>query len=181
MTEYEKMLNGLVYDGRDKEIRAIQARAFSLVQRINQRVELSQSLHLIRLLVKYCGSGSVIRPPFYCEFGQQIIIGEKCYINMGVTMLDGAKIVIGNNVMIGPSAQFYTASHSTDHRQRRQWETTCKPITIGDDVWIGGNAVINSGVTIGARAVVAAGAVVTKDVPPDSLVGGVPARILKGL
>ena len=96
-------------------------------------------------------------------------------------MLDGANITIGNNVMIGPSVQFYTASHSTNHLERRQWQTFCKPITVEDDVWIGGNAVINQGVTIGARSIVAANAVVNHDIPADCMVGGTPAKIIKKL
>lgn len=103
------------------------------------------------------------------------------FINMNVVMLDGAPITIGDHVLIGPSTQFYTASHSLDYRRRQAWETICKPIVIEDDVWIGGNVVINQGVTIGARSVVAANSVVNQDVPPDTLVGGTPARILRSL
>ena len=96
-------------------------------------------------------------------------------------MLDGAKITIGSNVMIGPATQFYTPSHSLDCLQRRKWETFCKPITIEDDVWIGGYVVINQGVTIGARSVVAANSVVNSDVSPDTLVGGAPAKVIRQL
>ncbi|MGL6170973.1 MAG: DapH/DapD/GlmU-related protein, partial [Vibrio sp.] len=87
----------------------------------------------------------------------------------------------GNHVLIGPNVQFYTASHPLDYRRRRAWETICQSIVIEDDVWIGGNVVINQGVTIGARSVVAANSVVNQDVPSDSLVGGTPARILRSL
>ena len=124
-------------------------------------------------------ASSIIRSPFYCEFGKTIFIGESTFINMNANMLDGAKISIGNNVLIGPNAQFYTASHSLNYRERRNWETLCKPITIEDDVWIGGNTVINQGVTIGARSVIAANSVVNSDVPPDSLYGGTPAKLIR--
>ena len=100
---------------------------------------------------------------------------------MGVLMLDGAQITIGDHVLVGPNAQFYTASHSTDYKSRRRWETFCKPIAIEDDVWIGGNAVINQGVTVGARSIIAANSVVNHDVPQDVIVGGAPARVLKNL
>ena len=83
-------------------------------------------------------------------------IGSHTFINMNATLLDGASITIGDHVLIGPNAQFYTASHSLDYRSRRQWETICLPIVVEDDVWIGGNVVINQGVTIGARSVIAA-------------------------
>ena len=96
-------------------------------------------------------------------------------------MLDNASITIGNHVLIGPNAQFYTPSHPLDYRKRREWEIICLPITVEDDVWIGGNVVICQGVTIGARSVVAAGSVVTKDVPPDTMVGGQPAKLIKRL
>ena len=181
MTEYEKMLNGDVFDGADREILSARDKAFRLKNMINHCDEFSQSQRLLKELFHYLGEGSIVNPPFHCEFGKQIVIGEKSFINMGVTMLDGANITIGNNVMIGPSTQFYTASHSTNYLQRRQWETFCKPITIEDDVWIGGNVVINQGVTIGARSIVAANSVVNHDVPPDCMVGGTPAKILKRL
>ena len=110
-----------------------------------------------------------------------IEIGDNTFINMNVVMLDGANIRIGNNVLVGPSAQFYTASHSLDHLSRRKWETFCLPITVEDDVWIGGNSVINQGVTIGARSVIAANSVVNSDVPPDCLYGGTPAKLIRHL
>ncbi|MBY5993870.1 sugar O-acetyltransferase [Ferrimonas balearica] len=181
MTEYQKMLNGEAFDGADPEICAVRDRAFDLQHRIAHcpRFELTQPL--FRELLGQMGEGALVRTPFNCEFGRQIRLGQNTFINTGVVMLDGAAITLGNNVMVGPSVQFYTASHSLDHRQRRQWETHCRPITVEDDVWIGGNAVINGGVTIGARSVVAANSVVNQDVPPDCLVGGTPARMLKRL
>ena len=96
-------------------------------------------------------------------------------------MLDGAKITIGNNVMIGPNTQLYCAGHDLNYINRRNWETICDAITIEDDVWIGGNVVINKGVTIGARSVIAANSVVNIDVPPDSLYGGTPAKLIRQL
>ncbi|WP_028115657.1 sugar O-acetyltransferase [Ferrimonas senticii] len=181
MTEYQKMLNGEAFDGADPQMCAVRDRALSLTLAFNSCADFGQSQQLFSQLVNRIGKGSIVKPPFLCEFGEQISIGDNTFFNMGITMLDGATITIGNNVMIGPSCQLYTASHSLDHRQRRQWQTYCKPIVIEDDVWIGGNVVINQGVTIGARSVVAAGSVVNHDVPPDCLVGGTPARVLKSL
>lgn len=181
MTEYEKMLNGEPFDGIDAEIDSTRAHAMKLTQRINLCDEFGRSQELIKELFKSFGENSVVKAPFLCEFGKQISIGNRSFVNMGVTMLDGANISIGDNVMIGPSVQFYTASHSTNYLERRQWQTYCLPIKIEDDVWIGANAVINQGVTIGARSVVAANSVVNHDVPADCMVGGTPAKIIKNL
>ncbi|WP_044556337.1 sugar O-acetyltransferase [Shewanella piezotolerans] len=181
MTEYERMLTGAVFDGGDAEISAVRDKAFILTKQINNSASFTESQQRVTQLLGSIAAGSLVSAPFNCEFGQQIHIGRDSFINMGVTMLDGAMITIGNNVMIGPNSQLYTASHSIDYLSRRRWETFCKPITIKDDVWIGGNVVINQGVTIGERSVVAAGSVVNHDVPADTLVGGTPARILKKL
>lgn len=181
MTEYQKMLMGEVFNGADPEISQVRDRAFDLQRQIQHCDRFEQTQPLFAQLFGAMGEGCIVRAPFSCEFGRQITLGNKVFINLGVVALDGAEIVIGDNVMIGPSVQLYTASHSLDYRQRRGWETTCKPIHIEEDVWIGGNVVINQGVTIGARSVVAANAVVNGDVPADCLVGGTPARVIKRL
>ena len=180
MTEFEKMINGEDFDGRDPEITAIRDNASTLKQAINNNPGNALPT-LLQQLLGSIGEDSIVTPPFLCEFGKTIHIGNNTFLNMGVTMLDNTEIKIGNNVLIGPNAQFYTPTHSLDYKSRRRWETTCKPITVEDDVWIGGQAVICQGVTIGARSVVAANSVVTRDVPPDTLVGGSPARIIKKL
>ena len=180
MTEFEKMQLGLDYDDFGPELTAIKESTFNLLQKINQS-QLNEVKPLFKTLLKSMTEKSFIYPPFRCEYGKTISIGHNSFINMGATMLDNAPITIGNHVLIGPNAQFYTVSHPTDYRKRREWVTTCLPITVEDDVWIAGNVVICQGVTIGARSVVAAGAVVTKDVAPDTLVGGQPAKLIKRL
>ncbi|KJY78304.1 sugar O-acetyltransferase [Vibrio nigripulchritudo] len=180
MKEFEKMCQGLDYDAFSPEFDVLRNQAFDLLQKINQR-QFEAAKPYVAELFAHVGEGSVVCPPFQCEYGKTISIGDGSFINMGVTMLDNAPIYIGNNVLIGPSAQLYTPTHSLDHRLRKRWEIQCLPITIEDDVWIGGNSVICQGVTIGARSVVAAGSVVTKDVEPDTLVGGVPAKKIKSL
>ncbi|MFC5077445.1 Putative acetyltransferase [Vibrio thalassae] len=179
MTEFDKMLAGEEFDGGADCVNLIRQNASDLLQSINQNTDDSQRSELFQQLMGAISSSSIIRSPFYCEFGKTISIGEKTFINMNVTMLDGAKITIGNNVLIGPNTQLYCASHDLDYRKRRHWETVCEPITIEDDVWIGGNVVINQGVTIGARSVIAANSVVNKDVPADSLYGGTPAKLIR--
>ena len=180
-TELEKMLTGQVYDGADQEIDTMRANARKSLMAFNNHQDPAQQHTLQEQLFGKVGSSSLIQPPFHCEFGKTIEIGNDTFINMNAVMLDGARIKIGNNVLIGPSAQFYTASHSLDHLSRRKWETFCLPITVEDDVWVGGNSVINQGVTIGARSVIAANSVVNSDVPPDCLYGGTPAKLIRHL
>ena len=180
-TELEKMLSGQVYDGADQKIDIIRTNAKKSLMAFNNHQDPDQQHALQELLFGKVGSNSLIQPPFHCEFGKTIEIGNDTFINMNVVMLDGANIKVGNNVLIGPSAQFYTPSHSLDYRSRREWETFCLPITIEDDVWIGGNSVINQGVTIGARSVIAANSVANSDVPPDCLYGGTPAKLIRHL
>ncbi|MDX1302804.1 sugar O-acetyltransferase [Photobacterium sp.] len=180
MTEFEKMRSGELFNGRDPEISALRQQAERILLKI-QTTGSDQHPGLFRQLFGSFGKESIVRVPFSCEFGQTVHIGDYTFINAGVIMLDGADIRIGNNVLIGPGVQFYTPTHSLDHRSRRKWETWCKPITVEDGVWIGGNVSICQGVTIGARSVVAAGSVVTKDVLPDVMVGGTPAKVIKTL
>lgn len=179
MTEFEKMLAGLDFDGADQGINDIRDNASITLQTLNQTIDSTERNELLFQLMGEMHASSIVRSPFHCEFGKTIFIGKETFINMNVTMLDGAKISIGSNVLIGPNTQFYTASHSLDYRSRQKWETFCKPITVEDDVWIGGNVVINQGVTIGARSVIAANSVVNSDVPPDSLYGGTPAKLIR--
>ncbi|GAM53986.1 acrtyltransferase [Vibrio ishigakensis] len=179
MTEFEKMLEGQDFDGGDKGINEIRDTAAVLLQQLNQTIDGQQRTDILQQLMGSMPSSSIIRSPFSCEFGKTIFIGENTFLNMNVVMLDGAKISIGNNVLVGPSVQFYCASHSLNFESRRRWETFCKPIVVEDDVWIGGNVVINQGVTIGARSVIAANSVVNSDVPPDSLYGGTPAKLIR--
>ncbi|MGR5178180.1 sugar O-acetyltransferase [Vibrio parahaemolyticus] len=180
MTELEKMMSGQVFDGADKEVSALRSQAAQALKQFNNEADDHRRMALQGQLFGRIGK-SFVQAPFTCEFGKTITIGDETFINMNVVMLDGAAISIGNNVLIGPSVQFYTAAHSLDYRSRRRWETFCKPITIEDDVWIGGNSVINQGVTIGARSVIAANSVVNGDVPADCLYGGTPARLIRQL
>ncbi len=181
MNEFEKMISGLTFDGADKGVSAVRDEATALQATLNQTVVDDLRTPLLRQLFKRFGEGSIVRPPFSCEFGQTVEIGDNTFMNMNVLMLDGASISIGNNVMIGPNTHFYTASHPMDYRQRRGWTTRCQPIVIEDDVWIGGNVAITQGITIGARSVIAANSVVTHDVKPDSLYGGCPAKFIRTL
>ena len=121
-----------------------------------------------------------IEPPFHCDYGVHTTVGKNFYANFNCVFLDCARITIGDNVFLAPNVQLYTAAHPLDAMERRVTEFA-KPISIGDDVWIGGGSIVLPGVTIGSRVVVAAGSVVSKDVPDDVVVGGVPAKVIKRL
>ncbi|MEZ9523167.1 sugar O-acetyltransferase [Enterovibrio norvegicus] len=178
MTEFEKMSQGLAFNGGDAGISAIRSNAFIHLQALNaQRSD--NIADIANKLFGHFDAESMVMTPFQCEFGKNIHIGRQTFLNMGVVMLDGAPITLGNNVLVGPNCQFYTAGHPLDYRRRRKWETVCKPIVVENDVWMGGNVVVCQGVTIGARSVIAANSVVTQDVPPDSLVGGTPAKVIR--
>jgi maltose O-acetyltransferase len=137
-------------------------------------------LILAQLLGSF-GAGSEIRPPFYCDYGYSIHVGARVFMNFGVVALDVAPIVIGDNVQLGPNVQLLTPTHPVAAELRRaKWEAA-KPITIGDNAWLGGGAIVLAGVTIGENTVVGAGAVVTRDLPRDVVAVGVPARVTRGL
>ncbi|WP_087025025.1 sugar O-acetyltransferase [Thaumasiovibrio subtropicus] len=180
-TKFDIMTSGELYWDEDETITDVRDKAAALVTALNQSLDMDSRMTILHQLLGAFGSQSKLRSPFTCEFGKNIFIGKNTLVNMNAMFLDCARIVIGDNVLIGPNAQFYTASHPLDYQQRRRWETYCEPILIEDDVWIGGGVVIKPGVTIGARSVVAAGSFVNRDVPPDTLYGGVPARFIKHL
>ena len=126
-------------------------------------------------------TSTVIAPPFHCDHGHGIHLGENVIININAVMLDGGDITIGDHTLIGPNCAFYTSCHSLDYLERRKPQETCKPITIGEDCWLGGNVVVLGGVTIGPRTVIGAGSVVVKDIPADCVAVGNPCRVVKRL
>ena len=136
---------------------------------------------LMNELIPNFPATAAICPPFHCDHGHGIILGEDVFINYNAVMLDSGFIRIGNHVKIGPNCQFYTPNHPMDYMERRKPQETAYPITIGDDCWIAGGVTICPGVTIGKRCIIAAGSVVTKYIPDDSLVAGVPAIIKRKL
>ena len=182
MTEYQKMLAGESFDGRAPEIVALRKRGQLLLRQLNQLIPEDETRQtLCEQLFGHFGEKSIIATPFCCEFGANITIGEHTYVNFNVTMLDVGPIRIGNNVLIAPNAQLYTATHDMDYQDRRSWQVYGKGITIGDDVWIGGGAMILAGVTLGDNVVVGAGSVVTKSFGDNVVIAGNPARVIKKL
>lgn len=182
-TQREKMLAGDLYDATDPELSALRRRARDLLHALNHSRDEEESLRrdIIAQLFAAHGQGLWIEPPFYCDYGVNITLGERVYFNFNCVLLDPAAITIGSDVLFGPNVQVYTATHPLDWRVRRQWLESARPIIIGSDVWIGGAAIICPGVSIGERSVIGAGSVVTKDVPPGVFFGGNPGKIIKPL
>lgn len=181
MTEMEKLQAGLPYSMQDKEVNSQKLQAISGCKKLNG-VDTSDNVALeaaIRNLFGKVGKNLFVAPVFNCDSGENIEVGDNFLANYNVTILDIAKVKIGNDVMIGPNTLISTVNHPITPQGRRDHLAVASSVTIGNDVWLGGNVTILPGVTIGNNVVVAAGAVVTKDVADNSLVGGVPAKLLK--
>lgn len=183
MKELEKLKAGLPYDFTDPEIEQIKRNAVIKCQNFNAIDVLNHDDRqvAIRDLFGSCGNNPNVLPVFNCDNGKNIHVGNQFLMNYNGTILDVEKVEIGNHVMIGPNTLISTVNHPTTPSGRRKNLAIAQPVKIGSDVWIGGNVTILPGVTIGNNVVVAAGAVVNKDVPDNSLVGGVPAKIIKTL
>ena len=181
MTEREKMLAGLLYNAGDPELAGARRRAHRLAAQINRlEGEDPETLApLFRELLGRTGERLVIEPPFRCDYGRNIVVGEDFYANFDCVLLDVCPITLGDRVMLGPGVRLYTAYHPTDAAGRAAGREMGAPITVGNDVWIGGSAILLPGVTIGDRTVIGAGSVVTRDLPADVLAAGNPCRVLR--
>ncbi|HZT88649.1 MAG TPA: sugar O-acetyltransferase [Stellaceae bacterium] len=177
-SEKAKMLDGELYNAFDPELLAERERAAALCARYNGGGDRTA---ILRELLGAIGEGSAILPAFACDYGYNIRIGRGGFINYNCVFLDCAAIEIGDRVLIAPAVQLYTATHPLDAETRRDNLEYALPIRIGDDVWIGGGAIVLPDVEIGDRAVIGAGAVVTRDVAPDTVVAGNPARVIRRL
>lgn len=180
-TEKEKMLSGEMYNPADPELVEDRKEARRKVRIYNQTLE-SEGHKRSELLMDLLGStGKLVymEPTIRFDYGYNTHVGENFFANFDCTILDVCEVRFGDNCMLGPSVQIYTATHPLLPVDRNSGEEYAKPITIGHNVWIGGNAVINPGIRVGDNAIVAAGAVVVKDVPANVVVGGNPARVIK--
>lgn len=171
--------NGMAYIS-DKSVMEQQKKARELTQKLNT-MDRSDFEGLQSVVKKLLGKSenAWINPPFYCDYGFNIEVGKNLFTNYNCTILDVAKVKIGDNVLIGPNVSIYTAGHPIHADTRKTGYEYGAPITIGDNVWIGGNSIILPDVTVGSNSVIAAGSVVTKDVPEWTVVAGNPARVIK--
>jgi maltose O-acetyltransferase len=172
LTARDRMLAGELYDATDPELATDRERARALLQRYaNER-----DPALLDTLFQRIGTGTVVEVPFHCDYGWNIALGERVYANAFCVFLDCAPIEIGDRALLGPGVHLYTATHPLDPAKRRQGLEYARPIAIGNDAWLGGGSIVLPGVSVGEAAVVGAGSVVTRDVPPGVTVAGNPAR-----
>lgn len=179
-SEHEKMIRGEMYRPDDPALVAARRKARELCYRLNHDHSADAAARQ-QILIDLLGTGGKtahIEPPFQCDYGSNIHLGENVYFNFNCVVLDVCPVTIGDHTLIGPSVQIYTATHPMNAKHRRN-EEFGKPITIGCDVWIGGGAILCPGVTIGDRTVIGAGSVVTKDLPPDVFAAGTPCRMIR--
>jgi acetyltransferase-like isoleucine patch superfamily enzyme len=182
LTEREKMLEGLLYDANyDEALIAERAVAKDLCFDFNQTrpSDVAGQTKIMQDLLGKTGDNFTVVAPFWCDYGSNIDIGDNFFANHNCVILDGAKVTFGDNVFIAPDCGFYTAGHPLDAERRNQGLEYAKPITVGDNVWIGGGVKVMPGVTIGDNAVIGGGSVVTKDIPANVIAVGNPCRILR--
>lgn len=183
-TEKEKMLEGVLYDANnDKDLIAERQRCKELCHEYNllSPSQMDRREEMLRRLLGRTGRSFLIEQPFYCDYGYNIEIGENFYANVNCVILDGGKVKFGDNVFIAPNCGFYTAGHPFDVEQRNSGLEYARPITIGNNVWIGAQVCVLPGVTIGNNCVIGAGSVVTKDIPSNVLAVGNPCHVIRKL
>jgi maltose O-acetyltransferase len=182
-TEKEKMLAGELYDALDKQLSDDRVRTRLLIKELNdsREDEPEKRSAILKQLIPKAGDGLWLQPPFYCDYGYNMVVGEKVFFNFNCVVLDVTYVTIGSRTLFGPNVQIYTATHPIDFMERASGLEYAKPIQIGEDVWVGGSAVICPGVTIGDRTIIGAGSVVTKNIPSDVFAAGNPCRIIRQL
>lgn len=180
-TEKEKMLAGEYYDATDPQLVSERRHARKLTRAFNDTSAEDGKIRkqLLTELFGHLGQKSNIEPPFYCDYGSNIYLGDRVFFNFNCVILDVVRVDIGDGTMLGPNVQIYTATHPMDFAERASGLEFGKPIKIGADVWIGGSVVINPGVTIGDRSVIGSGSVVVKDIPAGVFAAGNPCRVIR--
>lgn len=182
-SEKEKMLAGEPYNPLDPELSSARLRARVLCEKLNRGYEEDEHkrMQVLRELLPHAAEGLWLQPPFHCDYGANIEIGPGTFFNFNCVVLDVAPVRIGAHVQIGPAVQIYAATHPMSAAARREGLEAGRPIAIGDDVWIGGGSIICPGVTIGAKSVVGAGSVVTRDIPEGVFAAGNPCRVVRAI
>jgi maltose O-acetyltransferase len=178
-----RMLAGELYHADDPELRADAERCDRLLRRYNATgaEDVDERAAILREVLGSVGDGVVIKPPLAMDYGYQTSVGDGTFVNSGAVILDVGRVTIGADVQIGPNVQLLTPTHPLEPELRRSGAEAAQPITIGDNVWLGGGVIVCPGVTIGRDTVVGAGAVVTGDMPPGVLAVGNPARVVREL
>ncbi|MDX2443928.1 MAG: sugar O-acetyltransferase [Bacteroidales bacterium] len=182
-TEKQKMLMGELYNPYDSDLIKDRLRTRLLLQQFNKSGPDEPALRkqILQKLFGKIGGALEVEPPFFCDYGYNITLGENVFFNVNCVILDVSYVKIGSNVLFAPNVQIYSATHPTDFKIRASGVENAKPVTIGSDIWIGGSAIILPGVSIGDKSVIGAGSVVTKDIPPNVLAVGNPCRVIKEL
>lgn len=177
----ERMEAGELYLADDPELGEMSTRALDLMDAYNATTARQSGVRrqLLTELLGAVGEGTEVRPPFYVDYGSNLTFGARCFANFGLVALDVARITVGDDVQLGPKVQLLTPTHPVEPVARREKWETARPITIGDNVWLGGGAIVCPGVTIGEDTVVGAGAVVTRDLPAGVVAVGIPARVTR--
>ncbi len=181
MNEKEKMINGKLYNPQDSELVSERNNAKLICHQYNNIFpeKFDDRRKLIIKIFNKTGENFLIEPNFFCDYGYNIEIGENFYSNHNLVILDPAKVKFGDNVLIGPNCGFYTAEHPLDASIRNTGLEFAKPISVGNNVWFGGNVTVLGGVTIGDNCVIGAGSVIIKDIEPNCVVVGNPAKVIK--
>lgn len=183
MTEKEKMLAGQVYNACDPEVITELNACKDLIWRYNniQPTHLDERRQMLQQILGECDELVFINQPFYCDYGKNIRVGKRFFANFHFTVLDEALVTIGDNAFIGPNVSIYTACHSTDPKERNTRQEWAKPVTIGNNCWIGGSVTILPGVTIGDNCTIGAGSVVVNDIPANCIAVGNPCKVVRVL
>ena len=181
MTEKEKMLAGEIYDACNPELLEELNAVKVLCQQYNQLLptDFAARNKMLQQMLGQADADTFINQPFYCDYGKQIRVGKRFFANFCLTILDEALVTFGDDCFVGPNVSIYTACHSTNPVERNTRQEWAKPVTVGNNVWIGGSVTILAGVTIGDNCTIGAGSVVTRDIPANSVAVGNPARVVK--
>ena len=180
-TEKQKMLSNELYNHKDAELTKERNRAYELILEYNQTKddEINVRTDILEKLTGKLGKNVVIKPPFHCDYGYNLILGNNVFMNYGCSILDCNVVEIGNNVLLAPNVQIYAAYHPTDYTLRLKDLEYADRVRIGDNTWIGGGSIILNGVTIGKNTVIGAGSVVTRDIPDNVVAVGNPCKVIK--
>lgn len=181
MSEYEKMLSGKLYIAKDEYLATLNKKRREIMSKFNDpsNIDIYQKQELLKDLFKHIGKNSLINYPLYVDYGCHISVGDNFYANFDCIFLDVNEITIGDNVFFGPRVCLYTAGHPIDAEIRNKEVEYALPIKIGNNCWLGGNVIVNPGVTIGDNVVIGSGSVVTKDIPSDVIAVGNPCKVLR--